>query len=151
MIINFTTEFGLDRDFELSLIQWMKLKAISIGSIIQRRFARNRMREMLSRHGSGRVYRSKTGRGSHQASAPGEPPAPDTRKYLESWDSEVVALPDGGVAVQVGTPLWSVFGRRLELGGRDKRGIYIAPRPHVRPVFENAENEIARDLQRLGE
>lgn len=86
---------------------------------------------ILSQPGSGRWYRSKKKDGTrHQASAPGEAPAPDRGTYRRSWGARV----ENGANVVyalVGTNLWTVFGRRLELGGSDSRGVYIAPRPHV--------------------
>jgi hypothetical protein len=148
-VINFTATFDIDSGFQRTLISVLKQKAYSFATAISRHFAKNKIREVLTRRGSGKTYRSKTGSGLHRASAPGEPPSPDTYRYVNSWDTQVVTKADGSVEAQAGTPLWDVFGRRLELGGRDKRGIYIAPRPHVRVIFENATVEIERDIARL--
>ena len=81
--------------------------------------------DWLSRAGSGRVYPSATGAGTHRASAPGEPPAPDTGSYRASWDVQKIT-PDG--------LSWIVF-------TPDKRGPWleygttkIAPRPHALPA-----------------
>jgi hypothetical protein len=41
---------------------------------------RNRM---VTGPATGRIYASRLGRGMHQASAPGEPPAPDTRDLID--------------------------------------------------------------------
>src|SRR4051812_25517409 len=44
-----------------------------------------RIKKKLDRAGHGNTYYSKRGDGTkHKASAPGEPPAPDTRKYVNS-------------------------------------------------------------------
>lgn len=84
----------------------------------------------LSQPGSGRVY------GKHQASAPGEPPAPDTGQLRQSVFSEV--LRDGN----------DVVGRVVENKeyaapletGTDK----IAPRPHVRVAIIEGFERIMR-------
>lgn len=90
----------------------------------------------LSQPGSGEMY------GSHQASAPGEPPAPDSGDLAESFE----VLP--GVSLQgtiltgtIESDLWGVYGRRLELGGYGG-GAYIAPRPYIRPVLEETEEHV---------
>lgn len=44
---------------------------------------RNSALTVLGRNGSGRVY--KRGRGFHVASAPGQPPAPDTGNLRRNW------------------------------------------------------------------
>lgn len=102
--------------------------------------------DWLSRAGSGRVYPSATGSGTHRASAPGEPPAPDTGSYRASWDA-AKTRPDGLA--------WIVF-------TRDKRGPWleygttkIAPRPHALPAtvahkrfFENAIRMAASSIER---
>lgn len=105
----------------------------------------NRIKRLLSQQGSGAFYTSKSGGGKHQASAPGEPPAADTGRYRASWMSEVTAneIADSfiGWTMRVGTNMWETFGRRLELGGYGG-GAYIAPRPHVRPAYDGAVDEI---------
>lgn len=150
-MIHFVTDLRLEASFQPKLTGLLKQKMFSLVTMLSRHVSRNKIREVLSRRGSGRIYRSKTGSGTHQASAPGEPPSPDTYRYLNSWETQVVTKPDGSVEAQVGSTLWNVFGRRLELGGKDKRGIYIAPRPHVRVVYEDAQVEIDKDLARLRE
>jgi len=104
------------------------------------------LQAQLSKPGSGRWYRSRRGKGlKHRASAPGQPPAPDTKKYRDSWRVGVV---DNGRTVEgwAGTEYWLKRGRRLELGGYGG-GVYIAPRPHVRPALEESEKEMARILE----
>lgn len=98
----------------------------------------DRIRARLNRRGSGRLYPSKWGKGrKHQASRPGEPPAPDLGLYRDSWEASIQITTDGIVASVV-SRLWNVMGRRLELGGAGG-GVYIAPRPHVRPVLAQVE------------
>lgn len=116
------------------------------------RFLKMRIKDKLSHPGSGRWYRSKLGYGKHQASAPGEPPAPDRGVYRDSWFYRTQAR-RGQFEVRIGTPLWTVFGRRLELGGVSTSdsgdSVYIAPRPHVRAVFEEERAKIQMMLDNL--
>ncbi len=90
------------------------------------------VREQLSQPGSGRLYRSRRGDGSiHQASAPGEPPAPDTEALRDS----VIPVPTdaAGVArVEVAPP-----GGWLEGGTRT-----IQPRPFMGEAIEHARADV---------
>jgi hypothetical protein len=98
--------------------------------------------------GSGALYRSKLKDGTmHQASAPGEPPASDRGVYADSFYHKVI---QGTYTHSVGiaSTLWELFGRRLEFGGHGG-GVYIAPRPHIRPVFDEHEGEIQAILEDL--
>jgi hypothetical protein len=91
------------------------------------------MQTDLSRHGSGRIYRR---RGvTHQASAPGEPPATDTGIYKGSW-------------------AWKVDRDGLSVGTPDERGPWfefgtsrMRPRPHARPLFERVQGRISQVIQ----
>lgn len=107
-----------------------------------------KIKEKLNQHGSGRVYPSKRGSGTHQASAKGEAPAPDTTDYRNSWRATATESM-GTFAVSVMSPLWWVFGRRLEYGGQGRSSSYTAPRPHVRPVLLENEAEINRILDTI--
>jgi hypothetical protein len=102
--------------------------------------------DWLSRAGSGRVYPSATGRGTHRASAPGEPPAPDTTSYRESWD--VTQVDPTGLAWIVFTP--DERGPWLEYGTTN-----MQPRPHALPAavahkrfFENEIRKAAATIER---
>ena len=86
---------------------------------------------------TGRIYRSRTGTGYHQASAPGEPPAVDTKELVNSIAADVQETATGAEAV-VGSnaydkPVW----RWLEFGTRR-----ILPRPSARPAFFVAMEKI---------
>jgi hypothetical protein len=110
----------------------------------------------LSQPGSGHVYPSRRPEGGyHMASAPGEPPAPDKGDYRDSWSKKVLTRFEEGITgldsvatLQIMSDLWEVFGRRLELGGFGG-GVYIAPRPHVRKVFESMRDRIQRLLDNM--
>lgn len=95
---------------------------------------------------SGRRYvRTKDGK-MHTASAPGQAPAVDMGQYRASFTSYVEV--EGNIVSAVwGSYLWKTRGRRLEFGGRDSRGGYIAPRPHVRRALAQAAPSIENRLR----
>jgi HK97 gp10 family phage protein len=83
--------------------------------------------KVLSPPKSGRIYRRK-GR-THQASAPGEPPANDTGNLVQSIYRRK------GVGKERQIVLKAEYAHVLEFGGR-----HVQPRPFMRPaVTENAE------------
>lgn len=88
---------------------------------------------------TGRVYRR---RGTtHQASAPGEAPASDTGRLVQSRRTEVDTRKDGTV---IGAATWSTaYAAGLEYGNEN-----VEPRPFARPALANKKDEIIRDLQR---
>lgn len=104
----------------------------------------------LSGQRHGRVYTVPKTHVKYTASAPGEPPAVMLSNLKNSvghsgptWDSYSVG---GEVGVGLGTKPGGgevdpekTYARRLELGGIDSRGIYIAPRPYMAPTAERVE------------
>lgn len=86
-------------------------------------------------------------RRKHRASAPGQPPAVWTNAYRSSW--EIKGYRNGmSVFAEVTNPLWSVYGHRLEYGGRSTNkatgvSVYIEPRPHIRPAIRKAREFIS--------
>lgn len=98
----------------------------------------------LSQPGSGKEYsRGKTA--VHKASAPGEPPAPDTGRLRASTTHEVVVSGSRIIArVTVNTD----YALALELGTER-----IAPRPFLRPstpeIYDLAGDELKRAFGRL--
>lgn len=84
-----------------------------------------RAKELASTPGAGRVYRR---RGvEHQASAPGQPPAPDTGQ-LRASITHSAGEDDQSVFVDVGTNL--ATGRFLEEGTQ-----HMDARPFLRPAL----------------
>lgn len=101
-----------------------------------------RAKQLLSRKGSGRVYRRGVTKGGrrrfHQASAPGQPPAADTGLLRASINRELSA--DGrGLVGRVGTSV--KYGRYLELGTTKMRA-----RPFLRPALEAADPKRAAQV-----
>ena len=96
----------------------------------------NEIKSMLSRPGTGAVYQH--GNVTHQASAPGEPPAVDTGTYRNSW-AWVSAGKGSSFYVDIGTP--QVTGPILEFGSSR-----MAPRPHLRPAMEQVRATMQREI-----
>lgn len=106
------------------------------------------LREVLNQPGSGKWYRSRRKDGTmHQASAPGESPAPDRGAYRDSFRRSFYKL-HGQVGFSIWSPLWERFGRRLQMGGLFK-GVYIAPRPHIDVAFNRIRDRIQNRLENL--
>lgn len=90
-------------------------------------------KRMLNHPGSGRWYKSAKGDGTmHQASAPGEPPAPDRTNLRESIHVEKTEKPTQRRVV-AGPHEGAV---KLEFG---KRSENLEPRPYMRPSLEEAK------------
>lgn len=98
-------------------------------------------KQVLLTPGRGRMY------GKHQASAPGDPPAPDSGTLQRSITHEAV----NETTVRVGTNI--IYAELLEFGTLPRGGTStkagrgglgsrlggIAPRPHARPALARAE------------
>jgi hypothetical protein len=86
--------------------------------------------DKLSQPGRGRTY--ERGTISHRASAPGDPPAPDTGRLRQSVQSEVFSTPEGALGV---VSVNASYAEALELGTEK-----IAPRPFIsRVIADNGE------------
>jgi hypothetical protein len=83
-------------------------------------------------------------------SAPGDPPKVLTGRLKQSWGHDVIRR-KASVVGRVGTDV--VYDPRLELGfvGTDSlgRNYNQAPRPHVRPAFEETKRKAAKALVRV--
>lgn len=111
------------------------------------------VKQELSKPGSGRLYRRRSRRGRiavararrrapkasefHRASAPGEPPAPDTGTLRNS-----IHTARRGTRVTVGTPV--DYAPPLEFGG-----IHLKRRPFMRPAFERWKREVGTQTAAL--
>lgn len=107
--------------------------------------------EKLAGQRSGRIYRVPgTSGATHQASAPGEPPAVmlgDLRKYVNASTPKVEG-PEVRASVGVDGAVVP-YARRLELGGRDSRGVFIARRPYLISTFLEQETRAHRIMQNI--
>lgn len=81
------------------------------------------IKQILSQPGGGRLYRR--GGVTHQASLPGDPPAPDTGNLRQSVGFQISGPGRVGIGVGAGASYW----RFLEFGTR-----FIEPRPFLRPA-----------------
>lgn len=77
---------------------------------------------------TGRIYQTPTG--EHQASAPGEPPAPYTRQLIDSVDTDFIQEGEG--FFEGYTYSTAPYVLSLEFGLSDKN---LLPRPAWQPVF----------------
>lgn len=111
----------------------------------------NELKRTLSGRRSGLPYKvSKTGE-LHIASAPGEPPAvlfDHLRGSVGFTDPKWSGLSIGSL---VGPGLGGsaqdqdisrAYAPRMEYGGSDSRGVYIAPRPYMAPTAARVEPQI---------
>jgi HK97 gp10 family phage protein len=104
--------------------------AIATAALTVQTEAQNSVRQP----GRGRVY--KRGSRTHQASAPGDPPASDTGRLLGSIETTLL---DNGFAAEVGTGV--AYGRHLEFGTSK-----IAPRPWLFPALEKHRVRITEHI-----
>lgn len=100
-----------------------------IGSLLT-----NALTVELSTPGRGRLY------GRHRASAPGDPPAPDTGRLRASYGFTTARTGAGG-ELTVGTG--DKKAKWLEFGTSRMR-----PRPHLRPVMLRNRTRITRIIAR---
>ena len=90
--------------------------------------------KVLGHDGSGRVYRN-----GHVASAPGQPPAPDTGSLRRNWQqSKLVGGNGGGVRIIMRLRSAMHYAKYLDPGTR-----YIAQRPYVKPIEDKSKPKIA--------
>lgn len=95
---------------------------------------RNVALEVLGHDGSGRVYRN-----GHVASAPGQPPAPDTSSLRNNWRKlKTITSNGGGVRIIMRLRSAMHYAKYLDPGTR-----YIAQRPYVKPIEDKSKPKIA--------
>lgn len=120
----------------------------------------NELKKTLTGARTGRTYTvSRTGK-PHTASAPGEPPAVMFGNLRNSVSYSRPRWVDMTLEIDVGVGLGAkpgggeqdpatTYARRLELGGTDKRGITILPRPYMLPTAMRMQPVIDRILGQL--
>ena len=94
------------------------------------RIMQNTAYEVLGQDGTGRSY------GKHIASAPDEPPAPDTGSLRGDWQRQKLAAPNGmgkGIRITLRLKSKMEYAKYLDPGTR-----YIAKRPYVKPIEDKA-------------
>lgn len=117
----------------------LAMKMAEAGMIAATEFAAGEVKAMLSKPGTGRLYRkrrasAKGGYIHHRASAPGQPPAVDTGALRSSISKRIEKR---GLEIYgfVGSRL--AYARTLEAGGR-----HVAARPYLRPVLKARGRDI---------
>ena len=96
---------------------------------------RNATVQILGQNGGGRSY------GRHVASAPGQPPAPDTGSLRRNWQEQILTGASGkgnGVRIILRRKSKMFYQKFLEHGTRK-----MAPRPHIERIKQKARPEIA--------
>lgn len=96
---------------------------------------RNSAMTVLGQDGSGRRYRN-----GHVASAPGQPPAPDTGNLRRNWREQSFAQANGlgrGVDIRLRITSDVPYAKYLEFGTRK-----MAPRPFREKIRSKARPEI---------
>ena len=101
-------------------------------------YLRNAALVVLGQNGSGRVYRN-----GHVASAPGQPPSPDTGNLRRNWRQLPVAVsPNGmgkhGIRIKLAIRSDVKYALFQEKGTR-----YISPRPFMDRIKIKAKPQIA--------
>jgi hypothetical protein len=103
------------------------------------------IRSIQSGSKSGEIYKRRSV--EHQASAPGEAPATDTGNLVTNLNARYF---ENDLRAEIGihdlTTNGAPYARRLELGGRDKRGVYIAPRPFLQPAYDKNVKQIVKAI-----
>ncbi len=95
---------------------------------------RNAAIEILGQDGGGRVYRG------HVASAPGQPPAPDTGSLRDNWQeyAPIVSVGLGGVRIQLKIRSQMLYAGYLDRGTRKMK-----PRPFREKIREKSIPQVA--------
>lgn len=96
---------------------------------------------VLGQNGSGRVYR-RGKKGVHIASAPNEPPAPDSSDLRKNWTRTQFVKPNGmgkyGLRITLKSESDMPYQKFLQFGTRR-----MAPREHINRIKKRATPQIA--------
>jgi hypothetical protein len=111
------------------------------------------VKRKLSGQRSGKMYKVKNKDGrqkTHQASSENEPPANMWGTLFKNVSHTDPEVRGNEVSSQIGVDLGKVpYARRLEYGGRDSRGGYIAPRPYLRTTFAEQEQAVEAKIREV--
>lgn len=156
-------------NFDLQKIERARNLAIVEGLNASQLMLSEYVRQQLSKPGTGRLYRVNKGKvggrnlrerrqrignhigGYHQASAPGFPPAANTKRLAASWMVSGINKrnPYGGYAILFRAPGAFVleYGSTLKYApflefGNKKFRVRFKPRPYLRPVLPIASSRV---------
>ncbi len=103
------------------------------------------IKQLLNQAGTGRTYKQKGGR-RHQASAPGQPPAPNfgTLRNSIQVDSSMASKLRFRIGTNLGASEGSPYPLFLEFGTRN-----IAPRPYWRVLVGKLRKTMPSDMKQL--
>lgn len=105
----------------------------------------NDLRDKLSQEGTGRQYVINKSGTVHTASAPGEPPAVNTRLLRDSVVSAPVIEKTSRDEIEMRLTDFAPYAAALERGTSDGR---LKPRPWVKPVLNDRKPELKSFLEK---
>ena len=111
----------------------MRSRAVRAGRALENAATEN----VLKGQGSGRIYKRKNMSTFHQASAPGQPPVPDTDALRSSFRSVENSVSSGGLSIRIAIETDKHYAGYLEHGTSK-----MAARPYVEKIKQQAEPEI---------
>lgn len=95
---------------------------------------RNCALTVLGHDGNGRVYKN-----GHVASAPGQPPAPDTGSLRRNWNQQkLIGGNGGGVRIHLRLRSQMFYAHWVNEGTRK-----MEPRPFTKPIEQKARPQVA--------
>lgn len=125
---------ALARAFEARALRSPAAAAVALEEAAQI-VAAEAQRSVIDGPKTGRVYQKYVPRRTHQASAPGEPPANDTGNLAANIVIDRAEISSGRIRIAS----LAGYSRVLELGGR-----FIAPRPFLRRALMVSRRAVAR-------
>lgn len=138
MIKIFVKWFGLEDlgKEELEALRRPVERAITKATLYYEGRVKKKLTAVPARTGRIYIIRGKP----HQASAPGEPPAPISGKLRQSITHTDVMWDGDNASAEVGSS--DPKAARLEFGGVDSRGIRILPRPYFSSTWMEEEEHM---------
>lgn len=129
--------------------------ACQIGLVTSGELLKDGVIQGISNPGTGRIYPSKTGRGTHQAAAPGDPISRDTGGTQDDLQLFLGAIAGGGLDGSAG-----LAGLEVAVGWEGKRALQMwaqefgdtrgmPPHPVLTPVALSMEEELTAEMRRV--